>query len=606
MSDTESFIHRLQPLWRSEEVDEGPTSIDIDREITDYGEADLISILEVADNHSSYFNDFEVTLQSSDIAEHPIIRLGNRLQKDDRGFEILREYLSDEDAEVHRWGQVTSELLVDGNVADLAENLIEWCTTWSVQFNIDCLLDKSEIGTELHTQIAPDLPIALSVWSHQQRLEEWIESHRADYRQIVSTFFPNEQLPLFIFLDDDSWLIENLLRFYSVTEFLNVSSDTLETLVHEYLDRMNRDREIVEAGPNLPIISPLLFTSPERRDLFDTVFVYSVFAAVSERVQQTGDFLEFQIATSRNTISERFTDEEFAIVAGDYDQNELTELYRFYDYFIEKGTRETYRKLWQRSITNECSSLSTFATQVDDIIQTYEFLEEEAIETNFEDLSDAIQDAHTFTADVTNTVSERTTSLTSEIQKVVLTLLGAVFANIFLVLRWSNVAMVLPFSIFVIAGILGFYFPTVQTRVDELEDIIQESNSDFEVYSETIQEFSDHLFDFSRFEDRRDSYLQYAQKRKNWTVDKLKVIFTLLTVVWLIFAVISIFSFNTLSRQFVVAGLSLLPAALIIYYHGDMEYYPESFVPFGESGPAPMTTLIGSILLSIIVKFFFL
>jgi len=281
----------------------------------------------------------------------------------------------------------------------------------------------------------------------------------------------------------------------------------------------------------------------------------------------------------------------------------LTDLYSLYERFIEKGTRETYRKLWHRSVTDECGSLTELAGQADDVIRTYEFLEEEAIETNFQDLSDAIQDAHTFTADVTNTVSERTTGLTSEIQKVVLTLLGAVFANVFLVLRWSNVDMVLPFSIFVIAGILGFYFPTIQTRVDELDDIIQESDSDFEVYSETIQEFSDHLFDFSRFEERRDSYLDYAQRRKTWTEDKLKVIFTLLTLVWLLFAIISILSFGFLSRQFIVAVVSLLPAALIVYYHRDMEYYPETFVPFLETGPAPMMTLIIGIVLSIALKF---
>jgi hypothetical protein len=163
--------------------------------------------------------------------------------------------------------------------------------------------------------------------------------------------------------------------------------------------------------------------------------------------------------------------------------------------------------------------------------------------------------------------------------------------------------MVLPFSIFVIAGILGFYFPTIQTRVNELDDIIQESDADFEVYSETIQEFSDHLFDFSRFEDRRDSYLQYAQRRKGWTIDKLRIIFTLLTLVWLGFAVVSILGFAVLSRQFIVAVLSLLPAVLIVYYHNDLEYYPTTFVPFLERGPSPMTVLVGGTLFILVVKF---
>jgi ABC-type multidrug transport system fused ATPase/permease subunit len=328
-----------------------------------------------------------------------------------------------------------------------------------------------------------------------------------------------------------------------------------------------------------------------------------VFAVVSEQVHRTGDFVEFQIATRRDQISDRFSDEEFTMLAEEHGIEALTALYSFYGEFIKKGTRETYRKLWHRSITDECDSLRDLAPHADDVVRTYEFLEEEAIETNFEDLSDAIQDAHTFTADVTSTVSERTTGLTSEIQKVVLTLLGAVFANVFLVIRWSNVDMVLPFSIFVIAGILGFYFPTIQTRVNELDDIIQESDADFEVYSQTIQEFSDHLFDFSRFEDRRDSYLQYAQRRKSWTIDKLRIIFTLLTLVWLGFAVVSIIGFAVLSRQFIVAVLSLLPAVLIVYYHNDLEYYPTTFVPFLERGPSPMTVLVGGTLSALVLKF---
>lgn len=603
MSNIDFPIQQLRPLWRSAEIAEGPTSIDVDTEITEFDDEEIASILDVANSHPSHFTDFEINLQVPDVAEQPVIRLSGGLQKIDRGYEILRDYLEDEDAEVHRWERLTSELLADGNVMDLAEYLTEWCRHWSIRFHIDCLLDKSQIGTELHDRVAPDLPLALSIWSQRQHMKRWIESHRADYQRIIDTFFPDDQLPVFVFLDDDTWLAEEVLRFYSINQFFDINSDVLERIVHRYLDQMGRDRKLVEAGPDIPIISPSLFISPEHRSLFDTVFLYSIFAAVAEQVQRTANFVEFRIATKRDTISDRFTDEEFATLAGDHEAEMLTDLYSLYERFIEKGTRETYRKLWHRSVTDECGSLTGLAGQADDIIRTYEFLEEEAIETNFQDLSDAIQDAHTFTADVTNTVSERTTGLTSEIQKVVLTLLGAVFANVFLVLRWSNVDMVLPFSIFVIAGILGFYFPTIQTRVDELDDIIQESNSDFEVYSETIQEFSDHLFDFSRFEERRDSYLDYAQRRKTWTDDKLKIIFTLLTLVWLLFAIISILSFGFLSRQFIVAVVSLLPAALIVYYHRDMEYYPETFVPFLETGPAPMMTLIIGIVLSIPLKF---
>lgn len=603
MSDTELPLQRLRPLWRSAEVEEGPTSIDVDSDIGVFEEDEIASILESADASPSFFSDFEVTFRAPEVPEHPIIRLSDGLEKNERGFELLGDYLDGENAEVHRWEQVTSELLADGVVDELAAYLFEWSDELPFRFHIDCIVAKSEFGGVLHEEVAPGLPLALSVWSRQEQLEAWLASQRSEYRDVIETLFPDERLPVFLFLDDDSWANEDVLRGYSVSQFLETESDTLEPLVRQYLDWISRDRELVEAGPSLPIISPAVFSSPEYRALFDTVFLYGVFAVVSEQVLRTGDLVEFRITTKRDSISDRFSDNEFSTLAEKYRDEALTDLYDFYDQFIEKGTRETYRKLWHRSITDECESLQTLASCADDVVRTYEFLEEEAIEANFEDLSEAIQDAHTFTADITSTVSERTTGLTSEIQKVVLTLLGAVFANVFLVIRWSNVDMVLPFSIFVIAGILGFYFPTIQTRVNELDDIIQESNADFEVYSNTIQEFSNHLFDFSRFEDRRDSYLQYAQRRKEWTVEKLRTIFTLLTLIWMAFIIVSILGFAAHSRQFIVAVSSLFPALLIIYYHKDLDYYPTNLVPFLEWNPPPMVVLVGGTLLTLLVKF---
>lgn len=602
MSNSRSSIQRLRPLWQSTTVEESPTSIDVDTAITDFDEETFASILEVGNSCPSYFDDFEITVRAADIAEHSIIRLGDGLLKDDRGYEILREFLADESAEVYRWEQFTSELLEDGEIGKLTEYLFDWSQDWSFRLHIDCMIDKSEIGKMLHGEVGSDLPLALSVWSQQQQLERWIESHRADYQQVAATLLPVDQLPVFVFLDDETWESDGILRFYSADQFRATDFSIFESLVSQYLEQMRRDRELIEAGPDLPIVSPTVFDSVERRELFDTVFLYGVFAAVSDHVQRTGGFIEFQTATRRNTLSDQFADEEFAALAESHTSEELTAVYDFYRRFIEKGTRETYRKLWHRSIADECESLGTLAEQAEDVIQTYNFLEEEAIETNFEDLSDAIQDAHTFTADVTSTVSERTTGLTSEIQKVVLTLLGAVFANVFLVIRWANVDMVLPFSIFVIAGILGFYFPTIQTRVNELDDIIKESNADFEVYSNTIQEFSGHLFDFSQFEDRRDSYLEYAQRRKTETVRQLRIIFTLLTVVWLTFVIVSILGFETVSRQFLVAVFSLLPAVLIRHYHAD-KYYPQTFVPFLERGPSPILTLMCVIPLTVLLKF---
>ncbi len=333
---------------------------------------------------------------------------------------------------------------------------------------------------------------------------------------------------------------------------------------------------MLQAGPELSVVSPSLFCTPKARELFSSVFVYSVFAGVSKRVRLTEDVLVLEIKTRRKTVSDEIDGETFTDAVQGYSVDELAALYEFYESFVEKGTRNTYRDFWHRSIVEECDSFEDLPRKTAQIREFYTFLEEEAIEKNFDDLNDAIQDAHVFTADVTSTVSETTRSLTSEIQKVVLALLGAVFANLFLVVRWSNVDMVLPFSIFVISGVLLFYFPTIQTRIDELDDLISESNDDFEVYSETIQDFSGHLFDFSRFDDRRGSYVEYAEKRRKWAVEKLQLAFWLLIVVWGGLAIISILGYPRSSGQFLIAATSVLITGIIWFRHRDADYYPET------------------------------
>ncbi len=116
----------------------------------------------------------------------------------------------------------------------------------------------------------------------------------------------------------------------------------------------------------------------------------------------------------------------------------------------------------------------------------------------------------------------------------------------------------------------------LQNKIDELDDLISESNDDFEVYSETIQEFSGHLFDFSRFDDRRGSYVKYAEKRRKWAVEKLQLAFWLLIVVWGGLAIISILGYPRSSGQFLIAATSIVITGIIWFRHRDADYYPKT------------------------------
>ncbi|WP_144049547.1 hypothetical protein [Halorubrum salipaludis] len=576
MTEIEDHLSQLSPLWESREITEEPRIIDIDSPVSGFSEDALSEILQLAHEEGAYFDDFEVTFHTDRTGEQPIIQSGGSLRVHDSGFDTLQRAYDTEDVEIQDWRQVVGDILHDDEAGRLADFLLEWSGTASISLYVDCIVDKSEIGDRLEAELDSVPSISVSFWTEEEWLRSWLDQHSSDYATVADVFFEEQNLPVFVFYEEIEPEYESLLQFHSVRSLLNLEPENLDFNVSQYRTLMDRDRDMLQAGPELSVVSPSLFSTPKARDLFSSVFVYSVFAGVAKRVRLTEDVLELEIKTRRKTISDEIDGETFSDVVRGYTGDELTALYQFYESFVEKGTRTTYRDFWHRSIVEECDSFEDLPRRTTQIREFYTFLEEEAIEKNFDDLNDAIQDAHVFTADVTSTVSETTRSLTSEIQKVVMALLGAVFANLFLVVRWSNVDMVLPFSIFVISGILLFYFPTIQTRIDELDDLINESNDDFEVYSETIQEFSGHLFDFSRFDDRRGSYVDYAEKRRKWAVEKLQLAFWLLIAVWGGLAVVSILGYPRSSGQFLIAVASIVITGIIWSRHENADYYPEN------------------------------
>lgn len=576
MTRIEDHLSKISLLWVGEEVTEKPQMIDIDRTITSFPEDKIKQILQIAHSKNSYFIDFEIAAHTDRAGEQPIISSSGGLQANETGFKALQSVYDTEDVEIQEWRQVVSDSLRDDKPERLADPLFEWSGTASISLHVDCIVDKSEIGDQLEDELDSGSSISVSFWTEEERLQSWLDRSISDYTTIADLFFENNILPVFVFYEETKPDHESLLQFHSVRSFLTLEPKFFEDKLSRYRNLMDRDRNMLQAGPELSVVSPSLFETPRGRKLFSSVFVYSVFSGVAKRARLTEETLELEIKTRRKTISDKISREALVNIVRAYTEDELTDLYEFYESFVEKGTRDTYRDFWHRSIAEECDSFESLPQKTDQICEFYQFLEQEAIEKNFDDLNDAIQDAHAFTADVTSTVSETTRSLTSEIQKVVLTLLGAVFANLFLVVRWSNVDMVLPFSIFVISGVLLFYFPTIQTRIDELDDLIGEINEDFEVYSETIQDFSDHLFNFSRFDDRRESYVEHAEDRREWAVEKLRLAFLLLIVVWGILVIISILGYSPSSGQFIVALFSSIIAFIIWYRHSDADYYPRA------------------------------
>jgi len=101
-------------------------------------------------------------------------------------------------------------------------------------------------------------------------------------------------------------------------------------------------------------------------------------------------------------------------------------------------------------------------------------------------------------------------------------------ANLFLILRWGNIDMVIPFSLFVVSAILVFYCPLIDRRVEELDEIKSKGEEDYSTYNNLITGFTGEAFNFSELEGRKDEYISYADQQLAWARQNLRRIHTAL------------------------------------------------------------------------------
>jgi uncharacterized membrane protein (DUF106 family) len=233
---------------------------------------------------------------------------------------------------------------------------------------------------------------------------------------------------------------------------------------------------------------------------------------------------------------------------------------------------------------------------VEDVQNYYEDLQVDAIEENFDDLSDAIQQIHSFMTGLTSRVSDAATQLSRQIQTLLFTLIGTIVANLFLVLRWNNVTYVPPFSLFIVAVLVGFYFPLIQDRIMDLSQLRKEVAKDYEMYEAEIRRFSEQIFDFEELEGRKDAYISMAENKEQWAQDRLDLVFKLLIIVWAGLSVWSFVGYAVVSMQSAVAAASLLGLIAIHTYHSKKVYYDYRYV-FGC-----MAAGLGTLLLRILIK----
>ncbi|WP_157573563.1 hypothetical protein [Haloplanus natans] len=565
LEEVDYFLQHLQPLQQKGCIEEGLRNItallDPDRLTRGETGAVLSNIL----NYTSVIQDCSIDINADGFSEHlfRITSTGVSLRED--AIEYLDEETGISASRYRRDINSHADSGREGSVVYELVNLLQEISNTSYTVDSTILISKSEIldiwiAGSSNWSVNPDR-LSLQFWFEIENFVGWVDSR--DLAEYASEMFSAEEMPVLVYHSNSTETDLNGSEHFPVFA-LSESPQYLSSRYDSYRNKMSSTRENTSYFHQAPAITPSLFAdSPSLRTVFKPAFVYSVFAVFSDRVAVSNSSFLFSAEYGPNTIDRDEVDiEEFS---SNLSEDQLADLADLYQEFARREDRAKFVEFWRRSMLQNCDGITDMIDEVADIRKSYQFIESEVIEKNFDELSDAVRDTNAFMTEITSQVSDTTTALSDEIQRLVFALLGAIIANLFLILRWSNFDTVIPFSLFVVSAILLFYFPLIDRRIEELEEMKSKGQEDYETYKDLISSFTGQAFDFGDLEDRKDEYLLYADQRLEWSRRKIRQIHAVLLLTGLMFVFFANYQYQFHSIQVAFSGVFFLSSAYITY-----------------------------------------
>ncbi|MCG1004600.1 MULTISPECIES: hypothetical protein [Halobacterium] len=568
-AEVTEVLQQVQALESEGEVETTLADIGFTVTASDLDRNDFISVVKAVHNHPEWFTDFELRCSS------PTIRLfgksGTGVMTHSDGFEELTELdLSTDHDRAERGFNNYRDSDIE-RAAEFAYTLVNGLHNDDGQsVTLTGIVDKSAIEEELVSTFPSVLQGEISVflWPDPDTLGQWIETK--SITDVIDAFFAFEKLPIFVF-ESSVTPIFGASVVTSLEDINELGGEELADGRDKYQEAMQCARESTVWHDDLSPVPPAAVISViDLISGFRPVLVYSVFGVFSSAVESRNGLIKFIVTSEPTTFTKQVNPHE---VSQDYDSSAIEGLVSAYEIYAEHEDKAAFRDFWRLAIANTCDDLLDLPNHVDEVRDYYRDLQVDAIEKNFDDLSDAIQQIHSFMTGLTNRVSDAATQLSRQIQTLLFTLIGTIIANLFLVLRWNNVTYVPPFSLFILAVLVGFYFPLIQDRIEDLSELRKEVEKDYEMYEAEIRRFSEQIFDFEELEGRKDSYIRIAKKKEGWAQDRLDLIFRLLMTIWGGLAIWSFVGYEAVSMQTIVGIVSLVGLIGIWYYHSNNEYF---------------------------------
>lgn len=534
----------------------------------------LFRVIEAVHSHPGWFRDFELRCDS------PTIRLfgksGTGVVTHSDGFEELAELdlSTDHDRAEEGFNRYRDSEIEEaaGFIHTLVNDLH---TDDGHNITLTGIIDKPSIEAELISSIPNVLQDEIDVflWPDPSTLGGWVEDQPIN--EVADAFFSFEKLPVFVFESQVSPIL-NAAVITPLDDIDELEGEELADSRDQYQEAMQRAREGTVWQDDLSPVPPTAVIPMQGvTSGFHSVLIYSIFGVFSSTVESTNSLIEFTITSEPTTFVKQAAPHE---VSREYEPSEIDALVSAYHIYAEHEDKAAFRDFWRLAIANTCDDLLELPAHVEEVQDYYEDLQVDAIEENFDDLSDAVQQIHSFMTGLTSRVSDAATQLSRQIQTLLFTLIGTIVANLFLVLRWNNVTYVPPFSLFILMVLIGFYFPLIQDRIKDLSKLRKEVEKDYKMYESEIRRFSEQIFDFEELAGRKDSYICMAEKKETWAQDRLDLVFRLVMVIWAGLAVWSFVGYSVVSMQTAVGIGSLFGLIALEQFHAAKEYFDRRYM----------------------------
>lgn len=574
------FIQRIVAVSSTGSVnDEAISNLSINTEASTLSEDTFKNLFEGWDSFPAYFSGFRLIADDQRLFELS----GRELSVNDEGLEALAERDLDPAVDIDYYRGGFDRYYPDEirNAAGLLYEFASDLDDANTAVTLELGLQKGRIASEfLSEKLSSDLNLNPLLWWAPSDLFRWIGNHSP--HEVAAELFKYESYPVFLFLQDAPDEVFPV-TMWTASSVEALPKEELEEAADQYFDSMSASRKFTHWRGDLSPIHPSIVEGLWEAcdsDQVSPLYAYSLLGVLAAAVDRDDQMMQFQYSSEPEFNPRLDLSEQCA----EWGKDGICAIRDLHHSFEGEEKKDAFRDLWQLAITEHCRGtergIKMLPEVIEDVKSSYQDLQVSAVEENFEALSDVLEDTQILMAGLTERLSSAANETSQDIQRLTFTLLGAIVANIFLVLRWSDRSLVPPFSIFVLIVIVGFYLPLIQGRIEDLNSTITEVKNDYDFYEKHIRRFNKDLFRFGDLEDRKSAYVRLAEKQRQRAQSQLRRVFYALLTVWCGLAIWSGFAYPfgqpqsvALAVSGVVLGILSFAPADGPFGHGGYEYF---------------------------------